>query len=62
MFLSSTCCDVCLFIGFCVSDSDNNAALIVIHDNEFLFYCTWFKVAHSKSTRHIGLVYDSWSR
>ena len=48
MFLSSTCCGVCLFIGFCVSDSDDSAASIVIHDNGFLFYFTWFKVLTRK--------------
>ena len=57
MFWSTTCCRACLFVDFCVSDSNDNATSIVLHDNGFLFYCIWFKVAHSKSTRHIGLVY-----
>ena len=57
MFLLSTCCDVCLFVGFCMGDSDGSATSFVIHDNGFLFYCTWFKVAHSKSTRHIDMMY-----
>ena len=47
MFLLPTCCDVCLFVGFCMGDSDGRAVSFVIHDNGFLFYCTWFKVAHS---------------
>ena len=57
MFLSTTCCSACLFMDFCASNSNDNATSIVILDNGFLFYCIWFKVAHSKSTRNIGLMY-----
>ena len=28
MFLSSTCCGVCLFVDFCVSDLDGSTTLI----------------------------------
>ena len=55
MFFPLTCCDVYLFIGFYVGDSNGNIASIVIHDNGFLFYCTRFNVAHSESTRHISV-------
>ena len=42
MFLSLTCCDVCffvsLFIGFCVDNSDDNAASITQRSHQIPIY------------------------
>ena len=47
MFLSSTCCCVCLFIGFCGDDSNGNAASIR-------------QRSHIKSM-FIGMVLQTWN-
>ena len=49
MFLSPTYYDVCLFIGFCMSDSNDRVTSIPVHQTWNLRYSRHFRITNCVS-------------